>query len=139
MNNLANEERCNRILTGFSKSWRYIYAHLAGVCRRKLLLAIFGEESSSANASEDCCDVCSATNRNDIDLKDELNVYLVPYLSVDVKVNLKLLNGLGDQILHGPTDMTRRLFCMEIIKVEVCIFGGHSLSNVMFFVWYSWN
>ena len=60
--------------------------------------------------------------------------YLVPYLSLDVKVKLKLLNGSGDQILHGPTHMTRRLFRTEIIKVEVCISGGHSLSNVMFLV-----
>ena len=96
-----------------------------------LLLAIFGEESSSANARGECFYVCSATNRNDIDLKDELNAYLVSYLSLDIKVKLKLLNGLGDQVLHG---LTRRLFRMEIIKVEVCISGGHSLNNVMFLV-----
>ena len=68
LNNLANAEKCNRILTGCSKSWQYVNAHLAEVWCRKLLLAIFGEESSSANASGDCCDVCSATNRNDIDI-----------------------------------------------------------------------
>ena len=90
LNNLANAERCNRILTGFSKSWRHVNAHLAGVCHRKLLLAIFGEESSSANASGDCCDVCSPTNRNDIDLKDELNVLLSALSQLGCKGEVKI-------------------------------------------------
>ena len=41
LNNLANAEWCNQILTGFSKSCQYFNALLAGIRRRKLLLAIY--------------------------------------------------------------------------------------------------
>ena len=39
-------------------SWRFVNAHdLAGVCRRKLLLEVFGEEIANPAVSGDCCDV----------------------------------------------------------------------------------
>ena len=39
----------------------------------------------------DCCDVCSATNRNDIDLKDELNVLLSPLSQLGYKDEVKIV------------------------------------------------
>ena len=90
VNNLANAERCNQNLTEFSESWQYVKDHLAGVCRRKLLLAILGKESSSANTSGDCCNVCSATNRNNIDFKDELNVLLSALSQLGCKNEVKI-------------------------------------------------
>ena len=43
LNNLHNKERCNYILIGYSESWRYVQAHLAAVCRRRLLLDLFDD------------------------------------------------------------------------------------------------
>ena len=54
LNNISDKERCRRILTCFSESWRYVNAHLAGVCRRRLLLNAFGEVDTPTSATGDC-------------------------------------------------------------------------------------
>ena len=59
LNNLHNKERCNYILMGYSDSWRYVLAHLAGVCRRRLLLDLFDEKDTQTYSCGTCCDVCS--------------------------------------------------------------------------------
>jgi len=76
LNNLSNEERCRHILSNFSESWRFVNANLAGVCRRRLLLEMFGEESTSSTSTEDCCDVCMYKVRNYSDFKEELKVLI---------------------------------------------------------------
>ena len=58
LNNLSNRTRCDQILSGFADSWRYVYAHLAGLCRRKMILELFGEDVTMPEYSSDCCDVC---------------------------------------------------------------------------------
>lgn len=73
LNNLSNKPRCSRILTGFSDAWCYIHAHLAGVCRRKIILDAFGEEDVPKSA--ECCDVCSKTHTLH-DYKKELKVVI---------------------------------------------------------------
>ena len=43
----------------FSKVLPYIYAHLAGLCRRKVLLNLFGEAGpNTPEYLQYCCDVC---------------------------------------------------------------------------------
>jgi len=37
-----------RIMKKFSSSWQYTEAHLAGVCRRQLLLDMFDEADTAA-------------------------------------------------------------------------------------------
>ena len=39
--NLSNKARCNHILACFSDSWKYVNAHLAGKCRRRVILDAF--------------------------------------------------------------------------------------------------
>lgn len=46
LNNLQNNARCNYILSRFSQSWRYVHAHLAGMCRRRLLLDLIQVEAA---------------------------------------------------------------------------------------------
>ena len=48
LNNVSNKRRCKYILSCFSQSWKYVSTHLAGICRRKILLELFGEEESCA-------------------------------------------------------------------------------------------
>lgn len=55
---LRNKAVVDRILKDFSESWRYIYAHAAGICRRRVLQDVFGESSKDASATEICCDAC---------------------------------------------------------------------------------
>ena len=76
LNNLTDKDRCRRILSSFSESWRYVHAHLAGVCRRRLLLDMFGEEITPANATGDCCDVCLQNNDSELDFKEELKILI---------------------------------------------------------------
>jgi len=42
----------------FSAALPFSYTHLAGTCRRKVLLELFGENSGDMSFPEQCCDVC---------------------------------------------------------------------------------
>ena len=77
LNNISNKRRCKYILSGFSQSWKYVNAHLAGVCWRKILLELFGEEESCAISSGNYCDVCQTTVMCHEDCKEELKVMLL--------------------------------------------------------------
>ena len=55
----------------FSAALPFSYAHLAGLCRRKLLLELFGENSDVA-CPERCCDVCDQQIGLLTDRKSEL-------------------------------------------------------------------
>ena len=58
-NNVSNPQKCISILSDFSTSWRFVEAHLAGSCRRNMLLELFGEShSQSSENTYTCCDVC---------------------------------------------------------------------------------
>jgi ATP-dependent DNA helicase RecQ len=48
LNNIGCKERCSEILSAFSKSWKYVQAHLSGLCRRRSLLDLFGETDTEA-------------------------------------------------------------------------------------------
>ena len=52
LNNLSRKDE------QFSVACRFVNAHLPVVCRRKLLLEMFGEEITDPAVSSDCCDVC---------------------------------------------------------------------------------
>ena len=56
----------------FSVALSFSYAHLAGVCRRKLLLQLFGEELSDISNPKQCCDICDQTIGLLTDRKPEL-------------------------------------------------------------------
>ena len=75
LNNLSRRDRCNHILSEFSKSWQYVQAHTAGICRRKLLLETFSENDSECVATGVCCDVCEQkSSLNYSDFKEELKI-----------------------------------------------------------------
>ena len=72
LNNLSSKDRCEQILAGFAESWRYVNGHLAGLCRRRMILDLFGEKETPTSALGDCCDVCRSTSEvsnQKIDLK----------------------------------------------------------------------
>ena len=90
LNNLSDQERCKHILSSFSESWKYVYAHLAGVCRRRLLLDLFGEQTTDSVATGDCCDVCSQMDTGKIDYKEELEILIDAMNHVGGKGEVKL-------------------------------------------------
>ena len=70
------------ILTDFQESWRYVYYHnnyycnvvtncrfvysdVGGICRRKIILEYFGEDTALTE-TDHCCDACEST----LDMKD---------------------------------------------------------------------
>ena len=91
LNNLSDQDRCKRILSSFSESWKYVYAHLAGICRRRLHLDLFGEQTSESVATGDCCDVCcSQTGDDKVDYKEELEVLIDAMNHVGGKGEVKI-------------------------------------------------
>ena len=58
---MARQHRTNDIDDSahqFSAALPFSYAHLAGTCRRKVLLELFGENSGDMTCPEQCYDVC---------------------------------------------------------------------------------
>ena len=60
-NHVNDQEKCYQILCDFTNSWRFVEAHLAGYCRRKMLLELFGE-SEPPTYDTSCCNVCNMDN-----------------------------------------------------------------------------
>ena len=92
LNNLHNKERCNYILMGYSDSWRYVQAHLAGVCRRRLLFDLFDEKDTQTYSCGTCCDVCSLQQSANIpfeDMRRELAVLIDVLNQVGCKGEVK--------------------------------------------------
>lgn len=57
-NNVKDQEKCRQILSDFTNSWLFVEVHLAGICRQKMLLELFGE-SDLPTYKTSCCDVCN--------------------------------------------------------------------------------
>ena len=89
LNNISDKDRCKRILSFFSELWRYVNAHLAGMCRRRLLLNAFGEKATLTNATGDCCDVCLQTKPVE-DFKEEFIILLDALNQIGCKGELKI-------------------------------------------------
>ena len=92
LNNVTNRDRCEKILAGFSDSWKFVYAHMAGMCRRKLLLDIF-QDSYAATVNDKCCDVCSAKTDGEeqtVDCKYELEILLDALDQIGCKSEVKI-------------------------------------------------
>ena len=84
LNNLQCKER---ILSGFSSSWRYVQAHLVGACRRQMLLDLFGETDMQAKANGACCDVCVS--------QESECATPVADMSIELQVLIDALNHVG--------------------------------------------
>ena len=90
LNNLHDKDKCGRILSGFSESWCFINAHLAGTCRRRLLLDLFGEENTTPTATGICCDVCKRGNLTKCDFKEELRILIDALSNIGCKGEVKI-------------------------------------------------
>ena len=102
LNNLSNRDRCKQILSHFSDAWRYVLAHLAGICRRQLLLDLVGEKETEMIANGPCCDICIAKEESLIhydDYKEELKILIDALDQVGCKGEIKVCEWIrGSQI-----------------------------------------
>ena len=71
---ICDSSTCERILSEFSESWKYVTSGLVSKCRRQSLLEFFGEEdSNSQERGDSCCDVCGSLQQKvDVDYSEEL-------------------------------------------------------------------
>ena len=125
LNNLSDQDKCKRILAGFSDSWRYVNAHLSGTCRRRLLTGMFDEESSSSDASRHCCDVCIHKNSNETeytDHKEELQILLDAVSSIGCKGEAKIA-----QWIRGS-----KLQWTDAFNKECLSYGNHKNKDMTF-------
>lgn len=60
----------------FSDGLPFIYAHLPGNCRRKVLVQMFGENPDELVCPEYCCDVCEAEINETQERKEELKTLI---------------------------------------------------------------
>ena len=125
LNNLSDQDKCKRILAGFSDSWRYVNAHLSGTCRRRLLMGMFDEESSSSDASGDCCDVCIHRNSNETeytDHKEELQILLDALSSIGCKGEVKIAEWIRGSKLQWT----------DAFNKECLSYGNHKNKDMTF-------
>ena len=66
----------NNSVHQFSLALPFSYAHLAAICRRKLLLESFGEDAAATVCPEYCCDVCQMPTVLQEDRKFELTLLI---------------------------------------------------------------
>ena len=56
---------------------RFVLAHIAGICRREILLEHFGEDLLSSCDTETCCDVCDTKMMGESrDIQQQMGVVL---------------------------------------------------------------
>lgn len=72
---IQNPSIREEILSRFSESWKFVHAHLAGKCRRQVVVEAFGEpEVNAIGLDGECCDVCDQNLQEFSDHKHELAV-----------------------------------------------------------------
>ena len=130
LNNISDKGRCRRILSCFSESWRYVNAHLAGMCRRRLLLNAFGEKDTLTSATGDCCDVCLQTKPIE-DFKEELKILLDVLNQVGCKGELKIAEWIRALAYHGQIVMIKVVSHMVTVGARTYNSGGCLSSSVM--------
>ena len=63
----------------YSRSHRFTLAHIAGICRRKILIEYFGEDACNTTSTGTCCDVCDSktpSTSQPRDIQQELGMVL---------------------------------------------------------------
>ena len=89
-NNVKDQEKCRQILSDFTNSWRFVETHLAGICRQKILLELFGESDPPTYESR-CCDVCNIDNRKTMQpFNEELKILVDALRQIGIKGEVKV-------------------------------------------------
>lgn len=57
-------------------TYRYVLSHLAGICRRQVILEAFGEKEVTPIISGTCCDVCESPRKGISDCQAEISIVL---------------------------------------------------------------
>ena len=116
LNNVGSKERCTEILSAFSNSWKYVQAHLSGVCRRRCLLDLFGETATEAEHQGACCDVCVSKEN-----------YCMKNMKKELAVAIDALNELGSRGEVKVTEWIRgsKLVWTNDFNKKAMSYGNH--------------
>ena len=83
-------------ISDFVYTSRFVYAHLNGKCRRRVILEYFGEDPSTASApTSQCCDICITSPQDLVDVQKQMEII--------VKATLELcaINATGEKKVHA--------------------------------------
>ena len=102
---VGNADYCKQLLEGFSSSWKYVMADLAGKCRREIFLDAFGEERLQNDdvQSVACCDVCK-TNPQLVNMTEELRILADAITVVGSKGEVKIVQWIRGSSLQWTSE-----------------------------------
>ena len=102
---VGNADYCKQLLEGFSNSWKYVMADLAGKCRRDIFLDAFGEDSLQDDDVRPaaCCDVCKTTPQL-VDMAEELRILVDAITVVGSKGEVKIVQWIRGSALQWTSE-----------------------------------
>ena len=86
--------------TEFVYLYRFVLANIGGICRRKVLLEYFDQDTSDLVCTGHCCDVCVATTEEK-DMQDEMKAVVQGVQSLTNKGEKKV-RAITDSICCTP-------------------------------------
>ena len=128
-NNVSNPQKCHSILSDFSTSWRFVEAHLAGSCRRNMLLELFGESHSPSfeNTHSSCCDVCTVSQQTMQPFNEELKILVDALRQIGQKGELKVVEWIRGSSSSWTNAYNKKAFSYGNHR-------GHSLEQWRLFM-----
>ena len=109
-NNVKDPEKCHQILSDFTNSWRFVEAHLAGFCRRKMLLELFGETGLPTHETS-CCDVCISNNgRAKQPFNEELKILVDALKQIGKKGEVKVVEWIRGSLVEWTNAYNKQSF-----------------------------
>lgn len=101
---VGNADYCKQLLEGFSSSWKYVMADLAGKCQREIFLDAFGEECIQDDVhSVACCDVCKI-NPQLVDMTEKLRILVDAITVVGSKGEVKIVQWIRGSSLQWTSE-----------------------------------
>ena len=102
---VGNADYCKQLLEGFSNSWKYVMANLAGKCQCEIFLDAFGEEciQDADVHSVACCDVCKM-NPQLVDMTEELRILVDALNVVGSKGEVKIVQWVRSSSLEWTSE-----------------------------------
>ena len=103
-------------------------ADLAGMCRREVLLNLFGENAAESKDVDNCCDVCKMEIQLQ-DMSEELSIVWNAITNIGVKGEVKISQWIRGSSVAWTSSYNIENQChMETTRVEVNC-GGKNLSD----------
>ena len=115
LNNIGCKKRCKEILLAFSNSWKYILAHMSGVCHLICLvfcwcslLDLFGGTGTEPEHYGTCCDVCLSRDQYNVNnMKNELAIVINALDQLGSRGEVKIAEWIGGSKLAWTNEFDK--------------------------------